>query len=106
MDTWGPVGTLVLMVVALALFVAAAWLTVRLVQSFRELRRQSGQEIPLSAKLTFWAALVYALFPADLLPDPVYLDDIAVLLAALHHLRSRAGRPEPGPAEPGPAERG
>jgi uncharacterized membrane protein YkvA (DUF1232 family) len=47
----------------------------------------------------FWGAVAYLLLPADLLPDPVYLDDIAVLLLALRSLR--AARPLPtGPAEP------
>ncbi|WP_425276162.1 DUF1232 domain-containing protein [Streptomyces murinus] len=40
----------------------------------------------------FWGAVAYLLLPTDLLPDPIYLDDIGVLLLALRSLR--AARPQ------------
>ncbi len=47
----------------------------------------------------FWGAVAYLVLPTDALPDPVYLDDIGVLLLALRSLR--AARPLPrGTTEP------
>jgi uncharacterized membrane protein YkvA (DUF1232 family) len=36
--------------------------------------------------VVFWAALIYTIFPIDILPDPIYLDDVTVLGAALWFL--------------------
>ncbi|WP_433454814.1 DUF1232 domain-containing protein [Streptomyces sp. CA-142005] len=83
-------------VVAAVLLAVAVGLLVRLVRARRTLRRAG---LPTGPRWVFWGAVAYLLLPADLLPDPVYLDDIAVLLLALRSLR--AARPLP----PGPAER-
>jgi uncharacterized membrane protein YkvA (DUF1232 family) len=78
---------------ALAALVCAATLAfavvllVRLVKA-RRLLRDAG--IPMQSKLAFWGALIYTVSPVDLIPDPVYLDDIGVLLLALHTLQSAA----------------
>jgi len=68
---------------ALALAVAVA-LLVRLVRARRDLRRAG---LPTGRRWVFWGAVLYFLLPTDLLPDPVYLDDIGVLLLALRSLR-------------------
>ncbi|GAA3833200.1 hypothetical protein GCM10022403_077740 [Streptomyces coacervatus] len=68
---------------ALALTVAVA-LLVRLVRARRDLRRAG---LPTGPRWVFWGAVVYFLLPTDLLPDPIYLDDIGVLLLALRSLR-------------------
>jgi len=34
----------------------------------------------------FWGALAYLVFPIDILPDPIYIDDIGVLAGALFFL--------------------
>lgn len=43
--------------------------------------------------------MIYTVSPADLIPDPVYLDDIGVLLLALRSLQAAAAaaRPAKGP---------
>ncbi|MEV6112820.1 DUF1232 domain-containing protein [Streptomyces sp. NPDC052109] len=83
-------------VVAAALLAVALGLLVRLVRVRRTLLRAG---LPAGPRWVFWGAVAYLILPTDLLPDPVYLDDIAVLLLALRSLR--AARPLP----PGPAER-
>jgi Protein of unknown function (DUF1232) len=43
-------------------------------------------ELGTGGKVAFYGALLYTIFPIDLLPDPIYLDDIGVLAAALAFL--------------------
>ncbi|MDJ0462646.1 YkvA family protein [Streptomyces sp. H27-C3] len=74
-------------VVVLATLVFTAVLLVRLVRAKRHLR-QAG--VPVGNKLAFWGALLYTISPIDLLPDPILIDDIGVLLVALHSLRAAA----------------
>jgi len=81
----------VVAVVVVALLVVALVLLVR----FWRLRRQL-ESLPGGARWAFWGAIVYTLFPIDVLPDPVVVDDIGVLLASsafLHRLiRERDAR--------------
>jgi uncharacterized membrane protein YkvA (DUF1232 family) len=84
----------VVLVVALALLTIATlavtiFLLVKLVTSFRQLR---SAQTPVAGRTAFWAALAYTICPVDLLPDPVYLDDIGVLLAALRVLDKAAAQ--------------
>ncbi|WP_425825111.1 YkvA family protein [Streptomyces fractus] len=72
---------------ALAMLVAAAVLLVRVFKA-RRLLLDAG--VPLHNKALFWAAVVYTISPIDLLPDPIYLDDIGVLLVALKMLHGAA----------------
>ncbi|MEV6172468.1 YkvA family protein [Streptomyces sp. NPDC051954] len=86
-------------VLAAALLTVAIGLLMRLVRARRALR-EAG--LPTGPRWVFWGALIYFVLPADLVPDPVYLDDIGVLLLALRSLRaplsaSRADRRD-GPA--------
>ncbi|MFI1562054.1 YkvA family protein [Streptomyces sp. NPDC020490] len=67
----------------------AVVLLVRLVRTRRSLRRAG---LPTGPRWVFWGAVLYFVLPTDLLPDPVYLDDIAVLLLALRTLRGSVGR--------------
>ncbi|MCW2504038.1 MAG: hypothetical protein JWO79_2322, partial [Actinomycetia bacterium] len=52
-------------------------------------------------KIAFWGALIYTVFPIDLLPDPIYLDDMGVLagsaiyLTRLIHKRRQAASLDP-----------
>ncbi|MCH0562405.1 DUF1232 domain-containing protein [Streptomyces sp. MUM 136J] len=64
-------------------------LTLRLRKSFRLL---GGEEVPFQNKFAFWASIVYTIWPVDLLPDPIYLDDIGILFAALHSMNRAARR--------------
>lgn len=70
----------------------AAVLLVRVIRA-RRLLLAAG--IPLGNKALFWAAVIYTVSPLDLLPDPVYLDDIGFLLLALRsvHVAARNGYP-------------
>ncbi|MGW0565062.1 DUF1232 domain-containing protein [Streptomyces sp. NPDC003016] len=81
-----------LLVVAVALAVAtlavAVAVLVRLVRARRSLRRAG---LPEGRPWAFWAAVAYLVLPTDLMPDPVYLDDIGVLLLALKSLRADRG---------------
>ncbi|MFJ6841442.1 YkvA family protein [Streptomyces griseoluteus] len=85
--------TVVLVVAALAaaVLVVAVVLLVRLVRARRSLR-DAG--LPTGPRWVFWGAVLYLVLPTDLLPDPVYLDDIGVLLLALRSMRA-ATRPLP-----------
>ena len=72
--------------------------------------------LPLGAlgvggKVAFYGALMYTILPIDLLPDPIYLDDMGVLAGALIYLtrlvhkhraaqRRLPGQPD-SPPEPG-----
>ncbi|PWI14754.1 hypothetical protein DI272_11730 [Streptomyces sp. Act143] len=76
-------------VVAALLLAAAVGVFVRLLRARRDLRRAG---LPTGPRWVFWGALAYFLLPADLLVDPVYLDDIGVLLLALRSMRAYAER--------------
>ncbi|GDY71793.1 hypothetical protein SAV31267_012780 [Streptomyces avermitilis] len=92
--TWTLI--VVVAIVAVAVLGLAVALLVRLVRTRRELRRAG---LPTGPRWIFWGAVVYLVLPTDLLPDPVYLDDIGVLLLALRSLRAapRPSRPGTGP---------
>ncbi|MER6402293.1 YkvA family protein [Streptomyces viridosporus] len=88
--------TVVLIVAAVlaAVVLAGAVATlVRLVRTRRELRRAG---LPTGPRWVFWGAVLYLVLPADLLPDPVFLDDIGVLLLALRTMRGSLGTEVPG----------
>ncbi|MFF1342197.1 YkvA family protein [Streptomyces sp. NPDC058290] len=89
----GTVWLTVVALVALGLAVAAGVLLVR-VFAARRLLLDAG--IPLRDKALFWVAVIYTVSPVDLIPDPVYLDDIGVLLLALRSLHAAAGAVRPG----------
>ncbi|MEU9032427.1 YkvA family protein [Streptomyces sp. NPDC048383] len=89
----GKVWLVIAAVLAAALAIVAAVLLVR-VFAARKLLLDAG--IPLRDKALFWVAVVYTISPVDLIPDPVYLDDVGVLLLALRSLHAAAraaGRP-------------
>ncbi|MEV7289649.1 YkvA family protein [Streptomyces sp. NPDC093252] len=93
METTTVVLIAVALVLAAAVLAAAAALLVRLVRTRRGLRRAG---LPTGPRWVFWGAVLYFVLPTDLLPDPVYLDDIGVLLLALRTLRGRAEVARPG----------
>ncbi|MET9777311.1 YkvA family protein [Streptomyces sp. NPDC006367] len=72
---------------AAVLLCVAVGVLVRLVRTRRELRRAG---LPGGPRWVFWGAVLYLVLPADLVPDPVYLDDIGVLLLALRSVRGSA----------------
>jgi uncharacterized membrane protein YkvA (DUF1232 family) len=82
----------VVAVLAAALLGVALALLLRLVRARRDLRRAG---LPTGPRWVFWGAVLYLVLPTDLLPDPVYLDDIAVLLLALRSVRAATPVREP-----------
>ncbi|MEU2336258.1 YkvA family protein [Streptomyces sp. NPDC006654] len=72
-------------IVAAALLAGAIAVLVRLVRTRRALRRAG---LPTGSRWVFWGAVLYLVLPTDLLPDPIYLDDIGVLLLALRSMRA------------------
>ena len=43
-------------------------------------------DLGAGGKVAFYGALIYTIFPVDLLPDPIYLDDMGVTAATLIYL--------------------
>ncbi|NEA66176.1 YkvA family protein [Streptomyces sp. SID12488] len=86
MDSTTTVIVIVAVLAAAALAVAGT-LMVRLVRTRRDLRRAG---LPTGSRWVFWGAVAYLVLPTDLVPDPVYLDDIGVLLLALRSMRNQA----------------
>ena len=68
-------------IVALATLIGALVLLVRVVRT-----RKLLTELGAGGKVAFYGALIYTIFPVDLLPDPIYLDDMGVLTGALIYL--------------------
>jgi hypothetical protein len=48
-------------------------------------RRMLG-DLGTGGKIAFYGSLLYTFFPIDILPDPIYLDDMAVMGGALFYL--------------------
>ena len=79
-------------VVAVATLAGAVLLAIRVIRT----RRLLGT-LGVQGKVAFYGALTYTVLPVDLLPDPIYLDDMGVLAVALVVLgrlarRHRSGR--------------
>ena len=79
-EAWIVAGAIVA-VIAVVTLVGAVKLGLKLVRTKRLLG-----ELGTGGKVAFYGALLYAIFPIDLLPDPIYLDDMAVLGGALFYL--------------------
>jgi hypothetical protein len=68
-------------IIAVATLVGAILLAVRVWRT----RAMLG-DLGFGGKLAFYGALVYTVFPVDVLPDPIYLDDMGVLAGSLLYL--------------------
>jgi uncharacterized membrane protein YkvA (DUF1232 family) len=77
-ENWIVVLVVGLGLLALVTLVFAVKFALRLLAT----KRMLG-ELGTGGKVAFYGALLYTVFPVDLLPDPIYLDDIGVLAAAL-----------------------
>jgi Protein of unknown function (DUF1232) len=88
-ETWIAIGVVVAIIGVVTLFFA-----IKLIIKLFATKRMMG-ELGTGGKVAFWGALLYTIFPIDLLPDPIYLDDMAVLGGALalltSQLRKRGG---------------
>jgi hypothetical protein len=80
---------IVVAVAAVLIGCASLYGAVRLARRLFALRGLLG-ELGAGGKVAFYGALLYAVFPIDILPDPIYLDDMAVLGAALAYLTKLA----------------
>ncbi len=78
--TWIILGVVVA-VVAVVTLVWAIRLALRLVTVKRALGAMGAK-----GQFVFWGAIIYTIFPIDILPDPIYLDDVTVLGGALWFL--------------------
>ncbi|QXV55762.1 YkvA family protein [Amycolatopsis sp. TNS106] len=76
---WTTLGV-VAVVVVIVLVLVALFLVAKLVRKHRQVH-QPGTPVP--TKAAYWVSLAYTVFPFDLLPDPVYFDDIVVLASGL-----------------------
>jgi uncharacterized membrane protein YkvA (DUF1232 family) len=76
-------------VLALITAIVAVRVLLKLVRA-RRLLKATG--MPLSTKVMFWGSIAYLIWPVDLLPDPVYLDDAGFLLLALRSVHAALAR--------------
>ncbi|WP_406288123.1 YkvA family protein [Embleya sp. NBC_00896] len=90
MDTWVLILLGIAAVAVVAMLVVVVVLVRRLLRTWRLVR---GPEATRRDRLLFYGALIYAISPVDLLPDPILIDDIAVLMFALRELGSHGPRP-------------
>jgi hypothetical protein len=106
-EAWIVVGVIVALIA-----VATAYGAFRVGRKLFATKRMLG-ELGTGGKVAFYGSLLYTFFPVDLLPDPIYLDDMGILAAALIYLtnlvrRRRAGRaplPRDGRSELEPGRR-
>ena len=88
-EAWIAVGVVVAVIGLLTLYGA-----IRIARKLFRTKRMLG-DLGTGGKIAFYGALIYTIFPIDLLPDPIYLDDMAVLSGALFYLnklvRDRGG---------------
>jgi uncharacterized membrane protein YkvA (DUF1232 family) len=83
------------------------WGAIRIGRKVFATRRRLGS-LGTGGKVAFYGSLLYTFFPVDILPDPIYLDDMAVLGGALFYLgrllRKRLRSGDPGAVrDAGPA---
>lgn len=83
-DVLATLGVFAIVVVVL-LVAVALFLLFKLVRKHKQVH-QPGTPVP--TKAAYWVSLAYTVFPIDLLPDPIYLDDIVVLVGGLMYVGS------------------
>jgi uncharacterized membrane protein YkvA (DUF1232 family) len=82
---WGPITSLgifalILLIITLGIVVVVV---IKLVSKYKQIN-QPG--MPRSPKMVFWASILYTISPIDFVPDPVYLDDLGIDIAALIYI--------------------
>lgn len=83
-EAWIGVAVVVGLIAVLTLYG-----TVRLGKRLFAMRRRLG-DLGTGGKVAFYGSLLYTFFPVDILPDPIYLDDMAVVGTALVYLTKLA----------------
>ncbi|GAA2983726.1 YkvA family protein [Actinokineospora diospyrosa] len=81
---WTWLGLLVVVLVLIAV--------VLVVMLVRKHRRVHQPDTPVPTKVAYWLSLAYTAFPIDVLPDPVYFDDIVVLTSGLIYVSTSLRR--------------
>jgi uncharacterized membrane protein YkvA (DUF1232 family) len=93
LSTLGALALIVVVVTALVVLVLAILMV-------RRHRKVHQPGVPVSAKVSYYGSIAYAVLPTDLLPDPIFVDDIGVLATALlyvgHALKRVSRRKTPG----------
>lgn len=90
-DVLSGLGVVILVLVVISIVVVLV-LAIVMIRRHRKVH-QPG--VPVSAKVSYYGSIAYAVLPIDLLPDPILVDDIGVLAAALvyvGHVLKRVGR--------------
>jgi hypothetical protein len=77
----------ILAVVLIGILIVAAVYLIRLVKLWSIV---NDPRMPVQGKVAFWAAILYAVFPIDVLPDPIYLDDVGVMVAVISYIGNLA----------------
>ena len=85
-EAWIVVGVIVAIIA-----LATAYGAFRLGRKLFLTKRMLG-ELGTGGKVAFYGSLIYTFLPIDLLPDPIYLDDMGVLAAALIYLTNLVRR--------------
>ncbi|MBP2326515.1 uncharacterized membrane protein YkvA (DUF1232 family) [Kibdelosporangium banguiense] len=83
-DVLSALGVVALIVVV----VTAVVVVVLAIAMIRRHRKVHQPGVPVSAKVSYYGSIIYAVLPVDLLPDPILVDDIGVLAAALVYVGS------------------
>jgi hypothetical protein len=88
-------------VIVLGVIVAVATLIGALVLAVRVWRtRKLLGELGAGGKVAFYGALLYTILPVDVLPDPIYLDDMGLLAGALLYLTHLVRKQRPSAPDP------
>ena len=83
LDEWSTPLVVVAIVLLVVMVAAAAYYLVRLLRMFRVVHNRL---MPLGGKVAFWATLLYLVSPIDVLPDPMLIDDVALLAGAVTYI--------------------
>lgn len=97
-DYWQSQFLLAAIAVLIFTGAVAVFLVVSLIRKHRQVNRP---DTPLPLKFGYYASIIYTIFPVDLLPDPLLIDDIGVLLGALLYVSRGLKKLRPRPAEGG-----
>ncbi len=73
--------------VSVVTLVIVIWFLVKLIKTARLVR---DTLMPLQGKIAFWGAIAYSISPVDLLADPIYLDDIGIVVMAIAYIHNLA----------------
>jgi uncharacterized membrane protein YkvA (DUF1232 family) len=80
-EAWIAIAVVVVIIGAVTLYGA-----IKLARRMFVMRRLLAEVGGKGGQIAFWAALIYTILPIDILPDPIYLDDMGVLGIALAYM--------------------